>query len=93
MVESGASGADQPVVKPRLIRFLKNREKFVGGDLRNEFWNEVDRRVTDRRKPDTAAERVLENLIQEVNEATFPVARRRMRDRLVNANEGTLNRL
>lgn len=93
MVESGKSGADQPVVKPRLIRFLKNRRKFIGGDLRNELWEEVDRRVTDRRKPDTAAERVVQNLLEEVNDATFPVARRRIRDRLANANENTLNRL
>ena len=93
MVESGQSGADQPVVKPRLIRFLKNRRKFIGGDVRNELWEEVDRRVTERRKPDTAAERVVQNAIQEVSEASFPVAKGRIRDRLANANENTLSRL
>lgn len=87
------AGEDQPVVKPRLIRLLKNRRKFVGGGLRDEFWDEVDRRVTERRKPDTAAEKVLENVLREVNEATFPVARKRMRDRLASANEGALSRL
>lgn len=93
MTESDTAGEDQPVIEPRVIRFLKDRRKLIGGDIRNEFWEELDNRVTERRKPDTAAERTLENLIREIEDASFPVARRRMRDRLARANENRLNRL
>lgn len=93
MSESAVSGEEQPIVQPRLIRFLKNRRKLLGGGIRDEFWEEIERNVTERRKPDTAAERAVGNVVDRVQEASFPVAKRRVKDGLSRANEGALNRL
>lgn len=83
----------QPLFQPRVIRFLKDRPKLVGGGLREDFWEEVENNVAERRKPDTAAERLVQNIMERVAESSAPVARKRIRDRFVNANEGLLENL
>lgn len=84
---------EEPILQPRLIRFLKNRRKLVGGGIREEFWEEVERNVIERRRPDTAAERAVQNLMDWAAESTAPVARRRMRERLSQANESIFRNL
>lgn len=93
MAEPGISGEEEPFLQPRLVRFLKNRTKLVGGSFRNDFWEEVERNVTERRKPDTAAERFLDRIGDEMRSAGFPVMKDRVRNRMARANEGALRRL
>lgn len=93
MAEPNEMARDQPLVKPRLIRFLKNRRKLIGGQLRTELWSEVDKNVTQRRKPDTMAEKTVQRLLEEIQEASFPVMRERVRNRMERSNERALRRL
>lgn len=93
MAEPVRSGEEEPILQPRLIRFLKNRKKWLGGSIRNDFWQEVERNVTNRRIPDTAAERFIDRIGDEIREASFPVAKDRVRNRMARANEGRLRRL
>lgn len=88
-----AEAETEPLVQPRFIRFLKNRRKLVGGGIREEFWEEVEKNVVERRKPDTAAERMVQNMMERVAESTAPVARNRIRERFTRANEGILENL
>lgn len=93
MPEPDNPARDKPVVQPRLVRFLKNRPKLVGGGLREELWEEMEQALTERRTPDKVAERGTKKAIQEAAGVADPVARRRIADAMESANEGPLEKL
>lgn len=93
MAEPSGSPRDEPLVQPRLIRFLKERPRLIDRGAREEFWATVEENVVDRRKPDKAAERAVQKFFEEMGQNAGPVARNRVRDRLEDANESVLNRL
>lgn len=93
MAEPGASGEDQPVVQPRVIRLLRKRPKLVAENMRNDILEQVEHNITERRKPDTAAERVVRRVLDEARNAGEQVFSGRLKDRMAEANEGALRRL
>lgn len=93
MAEPGISGEEQPVVQPRVIRLLRKRPKLVAENMRNDILEQVEQNITERRRPDTAAERVVQRVLDEARHAGEQVFSGRVRDRMVEANEGALRRL
>lgn len=87
------SPATEPLVQPKLARFLKERRKLIGGDIREELWEQVENNIVERRRPDTAAERAVQKAFEEAAESVGPVARNRMMRRMERANEGFLKNL
>lgn len=93
MAEPDESSELQPLMQPRLVRFLKNRPKLVDRGVREEFLEEVEERMMERRKPDTVAERTVRRMFNEVADAAAPPTRRRVRERLSRANETVLENM
>lgn len=87
------SGEEEPILQPRLVRLLKNRPKLIGGSVREDILEEIEKNITERRKPDRASERVVGRILDEAREASMPVMKGRVKDRMNKANEGVLNRL
>lgn len=93
MAETDSSGEVDPLLQPRVIRLLKRRPKLFAESARNEFWEEIERNVTERRKPDTVAERAVDRLLEQTREATSPVMKGRARERFRRVNETVFRRL
>lgn len=89
MVEPDESPADQPVLQPRLVRFLRKRPKLVEFEMREEFLEHLEQNIRERRKPGTVAQR----LSRTVEDASEPVIRDTLRRRLEKANDSLLRRL
>ena len=81
---------EQPLVQPRVIRFLKERPRLVDYGVRREFLEEVEKGVVERRRPDTAAERFVENIRNRIGNAGGTVAKERTKRVAERANEGPL---
>lgn len=90
MVEPDEQAAQEPLVQPRLVRFLKNRRKLIKGDVREEFLEELEKNIERRRMPDTAAERMVESLLNRSRETVAPVASDRAKKRASEINEKIL---
>lgn len=93
MVETDSAGEKEPLLQPRLIRFLKNRPRLIDKGMRKEFLEELEQEVVERRKPDTIAEKMARSAMGRVNNATGKVARRKARDAVNRANNGPLQKL
>jgi len=93
MAETDSSGEVDPLLQPRVIRLLRRRPKLFAEDARNEFWEEIENNVIERRKPDTVAERTVDRILNQAREATSPVMKGRARERVRKVNETTLSRL
>lgn len=92
------SGVDEgaelePLVQPRLIRFLKDRPRLVDKGVRRELLEQLENQAIQRRRPDTAAEKAVQSFFNRFNEAGGQVARERAKKRMRKANEGPLKGL
>lgn len=83
----------EPIIRPRLVRFLKDRERLVDFGMREEFFDELERQLSHRRRPDVVAESATDTTLERMREATKPVARQRVKDRMEKANSGLLKNL
>lgn len=83
----------QPLVEPRLVRFLKDRPRLVDRGLREEFLEQLEYNIRERRKPDTMAERSVQEFFKRFEEAGGSVAKDRTKKALDKANKGPLNKL
>lgn len=93
MVESDSRGEKEPILQPRLVRFLKDRPRLVDKGLRREFLEELEREMVERRKPDTVAERMARSTMDRFNQATGKVARKKASAVVNKANDGPLQGL
>lgn len=93
MVEPEEQASQEPLMQPRLVRFLKNRRKLVGGKLREEILEEVERNMEQRRMPDTAAEKIVQNAMRRTEEVTGSVARKKAKSGINKINETVLEGL
>jgi len=85
--------SQEPLIQPILVRFLKNRRKLVGGNLREEILQEMERNMEHRRMPDTAAEKIVQGAIQRTEDVTGNVARKRAKSGIEKLNETFLEGL
>lgn len=83
----------QPLLEPRLVRFLKNRPRLVNRGFREEFLEHLEQNVRLRRTPDAMAERSVQEFIKRFEEAGGSVAKNRTKQALDKANKGPLNKL
>lgn len=83
----------QPIVRPHVVRFLKDRPRLVDKGVRQEFLEELEKQMVMRRRPDTAAERAVDAVFDRFRDAGRGVARERVRQRLSEANETVLQNI
>ena len=93
MPPDGSQPENEPVVRPHIVRALRERPKLLGGRLRNEFLGNVEDVLAERRKPDAVASRAARQATEPAREAGERVIRREARDKLTSANEGPLRLL
>lgn len=90
MTEPNEAAELDPILQPRAIRFLKKRDRLIDMGMREEFLDEMEDRVVQRRRPDVVAEKTVKKAFNETAEAAAPPMRRRVFGRLTSANEGIL---
>lgn len=92
---AGADRPDgtQPLIEPRMIRFLKQRPRLIDKGFRQEFLEEFERQARERRDPGRLAEKTVDKVFARVRESTDEPVKRRARDAVSKVNEGPLSRL
>jgi len=93
MVGTDGDGSAQPLVEPRLVQFLKDRPRLVDRGLRQEFLEQLEMNIRERRIPDSMAERGVQQVFRRFEEAGSGVAKEKTRKAMKKANEGPLRRL
>lgn len=93
MKETGGSASEEPILQPRVIRFLKNRPRLIDRGFREEFLEQLESNVSERRKPDTLAEKTVRGVFRNLEEAGSGVAKNKAQGALNKANDGPLSRL
>lgn len=83
----------EPLVEPRLVRFLKDRPRVVDKGVRREFLEQLEENIRERRRPDTAAERAVQKMFRTFEDAGTGVAKDRTKKAMDRANKGPLKRL
>lgn len=83
----------KPLVEPRLVQFLKDRPRLVDRGLRKEFLEQLEQNIRVRRQPDSMAERTVQEMFRNLEEAGGGVVRDRTKNALEKANNGPLERL
>jgi len=86
-------GSPSPLVKPRVVRVLRDRPRLVDFGLREEALDELDTIICERRDPANVAEDVVREGFNKAADAAAPPVRNRVRSRLQEANEGILNNI
>lgn len=89
MVEPEDRDLQDPLIEPRVIRFLKDRPRLVDKGLRKELLEELENQVRDRRKPDTVAEKAVRTVFRNAEQVGEQVGQRRAKDRLRKVNRET----
>lgn len=93
MVEPERFPSDEPLAKARLIRLLKDRPRLINRGVREEFLEQLQKNVEERRVPDTFAERTVQTLLNRVVDSAQPVMKDRIKKKAESANEGPLQSL
>lgn len=83
----------QPIMQPRLIRTLKNRNRIIDFGWREEVLDQAEDVIEQRRHPDTVAERMVQHVKQTAEGAGEPVIRNRMKNRVNQVNDTVLDNL
>lgn len=83
----------EPLLQPRVIRMLRNRQRLINFGFREEVLEEMEETIARRRTTDTIAHRVSTTMADVLRDSSEPIVRDRMRNRLEKANAGALNRL
>lgn len=93
MPEADGAATDNPLLQPRLIRFLKNRDRLIDRGFREEFLEQLELNVVRRRTPDTVAEGVTKEGFKRLEEVGGDVAKGRVKNAVDRANKGPLKKL
>lgn len=93
MVSPDEGDEVDPLIQPRAIRALKNRPRLISLGFREEVLEQMEETVKQRRHPDTVAEKAAQGLKERAEDATEPVVRGRLRNRVRQANERLLKNL
>lgn len=93
MGTAGRQAAEEPILRPRLVRFLKERDRLVDFGFREEFLNELESQVAQRRAPTQLAEKATDAATERARDSAKPVVRDRVRRKMEEANSGVLENL
>lgn len=93
MAAGDGDSSAEPLLEPRLIRFLKDRPRLIDRGVREEILEELEKNVAERRTPDTMAEKAVQSAFDRAGETVAPVTKNRVKDKLEKANEGPLEKL
>lgn len=86
-------GSPSPLVKPRVVRVLRDRPRMVDFGLREEALDELDTIMCERRDPANVAESAVRDGFNNAADAAAPPVRNLVRGRLQEANQGILDNL
>lgn len=89
MVEPEDRDLQDPLIEPRVIRFLKDRPRLVDKGWRKELLEELENQMRERRKPDTIAEKAVRSVFRNAEEVGENVTQRRAKDKLRKVNRET----
>lgn len=84
---------DEPLIHPRVIRRLRERPKLINFGMREEFLEEMEKVVENRRQPGNIAEKASEAAFERFEEAGIEVTRNRTQNTLERANSSILRGL
>lgn len=82
-----------PLVKPRVIGALKDRQRLIDMGFRREVLEQMESVIARRRSPDIVAERATQGAKQTAEQAAEPVLRERLKNRVEKVNDGVLRDL
>lgn len=92
MSQSGGS-ADDPIIHPRVIKRLKERPRLINDGLREQFLQEMENVVTEKRKPQNVAESAVLRGFERFQEAGGGVAKKAVQTSLERGNESIFEQL
>lgn len=87
------SSQQEPVVRPVLVRALRERPKLVDVEARDRVLEQIEMQIASRRTPDNIAEALSRQTLQQAADLSQPVVRDAMRSRLDRANSNLLRGL
>jgi len=87
------TGDPDPILKPRVLRKLRDRERLVDMGFREEALDQLQQAVCERRSVEKVSDRLSSSTIRSLVDVTQPVARNKARDALDTANRTVLRRL
>lgn len=87
------TGDPDPILKPRLLRKLRDRERLVDMGLREETLDQLQQAICERRSVENVSDRLTSSTMRSVVDVTQPVARNKARDAMDKANQTFLSRL
>jgi len=93
MGTTDGTAVEEPLLRPRLVRFLKERRRLVDFGMREEFFDELERQIAERRTPSRVAEKTADEAFNRTRESATPVVRDRVAKRMEKANKNLLSNL
>ena len=87
MGSSDESTGQNPLLQPRVVRLLKERNRVVDFGLREEFLDELEEIIAERRRPNRVAERATDEALERARSASRNPVRSRVEERVSKMNE------
>lgn len=85
--------SENPLIRPRLVRLLKERPRLINLGFREEVLDEIDHKMCQRRSPQHVAEKVSDILINETGDSVRPALRKRAEQRISKMNNSVIDNL
>ena len=92
MPPTGGQGDEEPLMSPKLVRALRNRNRLVDFGVRESMLEGVEQQIKERRKPSRVSERASSTVADTVRNAAEPVTRDVAKGALDRANDSVLDR-
>lgn len=92
MATGGDSGED-PLLEPRVIKKLKERNRVVSFGVREQFLEQLEAVQREKRKPGNVAEEAVKRGFQRAEEAGAGVAKETTKKMLQRGNNSVRNRI
>jgi len=93
MAGNSGDNASEPIVKPHVVRLLKNRPRMVDKGVRRNILDHLDKSMTGNRTPDSIAQRASQRAMKPVQDAASGTVRDHTKQLLDKANGTILKNL
>lgn len=93
MAQSDDTAELEPLLQPRLIRFMRDRPRLIDRGIRKEALDDLETIVAERRTTDSVANTVGRQVSSTLQDVTGRLARTETKKQLDKANQKQLKRL
>lgn len=93
MAQGEGSPKEDPLFQPYLVRVLKDRPRLVDRGVRQDFLEELEDTLMERRRPDSVAEEAVRSVLDRFTDAAAPAAKKQVQRKAEQANETVLENL